>query len=114
LYRLGRLAEAWIAPRQTRELRELVRYRMKLVQLRTGLKAQVHAAMAKEGVLPAQREMFGPAGNAQLDGLQLADVYVIRIESLRDLIGAFDREVDTLERLIHQRIRGEVGYESIQ
>jgi transposase len=52
LLRLGRLAEAWIAPPATRELRELVRYRAKLVALRSGLKAQVHAVMAKEGVLP--------------------------------------------------------------
>ena len=52
MLRLGRLPEAWIAPPATRELRELVRYRAKLVALRSGLKAQVHAVMAKEGVLP--------------------------------------------------------------
>ena len=52
MLRLGRLPEAWIAPPATRELRELVRYRAKLVGLRSGLKAQVHAVMAKEGVLP--------------------------------------------------------------
>jgi hypothetical protein len=36
LLRTGRLAEAWIAPRQVRELRELTRYRHKLVHLRSG------------------------------------------------------------------------------
>jgi Transposase len=46
LLRLGRLAEAWIAPPSVREARELVRYRARLVQLRSGLKAQVHAVMA--------------------------------------------------------------------
>jgi hypothetical protein len=40
---LGRLPEAWIAPPAVRELRESVRYRAKLVALRSGLKAQVHA-----------------------------------------------------------------------
>jgi len=35
LLRLGRLAEAWVAPRGVRELRELVRHRAKLVSLRT-------------------------------------------------------------------------------
>jgi transposase len=48
MLRLGRLPEAWIAPRPIRELRELVRYRAKLVALRSGRKAQVHAVMAKE------------------------------------------------------------------
>ena len=52
LLRLGRLAEAWIAPPALRQLRELVRYRAKLVNLRSGLKTEVHAVMAKEGVLP--------------------------------------------------------------
>jgi Transposase len=36
MLRLGRLPEAWIAPPATRELRELVRYRAKLVALRSG------------------------------------------------------------------------------
>ena len=37
LLRMGRLPEAWIAPPHVRELRELVRYRAKLVALRSGL-----------------------------------------------------------------------------
>src|SRR5207245_7993698 len=36
MLRMGRLAHAWIAPPAIRELRELVRYRAKLVQLRSG------------------------------------------------------------------------------
>src|SRR6266850_1611989 len=58
LLRMGRLPEAWIAPPETRELRELVRYRAKLVALRTGLKAQVHAVLAKAGVLIAVSDLF--------------------------------------------------------
>ena len=86
LLRLGRLAEAWIAPPAVREARELVRYRARLVQLRSGLKAQVHAVMAKEGVLPGVTDMFGPKGQQLLDAMELADAYVVRVESLRDLI----------------------------
>ena len=86
MLRLGRLPEAWIAPPDVRELRELVRYRAKLVQLRSGLKAQVHAVMAKHGVLPSVVDMFGPAGQRQLDELQLEHGYTVRVESLRDLI----------------------------
>lgn len=50
LLRMNRLPEAWIAPPDVRELRELVRHRAKLVALCSGLKAQVHAVLAKEGV----------------------------------------------------------------
>jgi transposase len=114
MLRLGRLPEAWIAPPATRELRELVRYRAKLVALRSSLKTQVHAVMAKEGVLPTVADMFGPAGNAQLDQLELGDAYTVRVASLRDLIELHDREVAMLEAQIRSRLRGHRGYRAIQ
>jgi transposase len=114
LLRLGRLAEAWIAPPAVREVRELVRYRAKLVQLRSGLKAQVHAVMGKEGVLPTLTDMFCPAGQRELDRMELGDVYVTRIESLRDLIELYDREVAMLEAKIHQLLGHDHGYQTIQ
>ncbi len=67
LLRLGRLAEAWIAPPQLRELREVIRYRARLVALRSGLKAQVHSVLAKEGVAVPMSDLFGVAGQALLD-----------------------------------------------
>ena len=63
LLRMGRLPEAWIAPPELRELRELIRYRAKLVALRSGLKAQVRAVLAKEGVHVPMTDLFGVAGN---------------------------------------------------
>ena len=71
MLRLGRLAEGWIAPPEVRELREVVRYRFHLVSHRSSCKAQIHGVMAKNGVLPARREMWGPGGTAQLDALEL-------------------------------------------
>jgi transposase len=114
LLRLGRLAEAWIAPPELRELRELVRYRHKLVRLRSGLKAQVHAVMGKHGVLPARVDMFGPGGTAQLDALDLPVGYSCRLESLRDLIAVYDREVIALDRRIGGHLINHHGYRVIQ
>ena len=94
MLRLGRLPEAWIAPPACRELRELVRYRAKLVRLRSGLKAQVHAVLAKEGVHVPVSDLFGVAGQRLLDEVPLRTAYTIRVESLRDLIEVYDREVD--------------------
>src|SRR4051812_46061928 len=114
LLRLGRLAEAWVAPPDTRELREMVRYRHKLVQLRSGLKAQVHAVMGKAGVLPARVDMFGPGGTAQLDGLELPTGYSLRMESLRDLIDIYTKEIASLDRRVADRLRDDAGYRAIQ
>jgi transposase len=114
LLRLGRLAEAWIAPPETRELRELVRFRYKLSNLRTGIKAQAHAVMAKNGVLPAVGDMWGVGGAAQFDSLELADAYSHRLEVLRDLVASYDREIAVLDRDIHTRLRDHEGYNAVQ
>jgi transposase len=114
MLRLGRLPEAWIAPPGLRELRELVRYRAKLVQLRSGLKAQVHAVMAKQGVLPRVVDMFGPAGQVQLDEIGLDRGYRMRVESLRELIEVYDCEVARLEGEIHDHLRHHRGYRAVQ
>ena len=68
---MGRLPEAWIAPLATRELRELVRHRAKLVGLRSRCKAEVHAVLAKCGVQVLMSDLFGLAGTELLDGLEL-------------------------------------------
>jgi transposase len=114
MLRLGRLAEGWIAPPEVRELRELVRYRFRLVLQRTSCKAQVHGVMAKNGILPARGEMWGPGGNAQLDALELPMAYSLRIESLRDLIDYLDREVAMVDRRIHLELKEDRGYNAIQ
>ena len=114
LLRLNKLPEAWIAPPVTRELRELVRYRAKLVALRTGLKAQLKAVLAKHCLVPPVKDLWGVAGPEWLDGLELPAAYQLRVDSLRDLVAAYDREVAVLEREVSARLRGDPGYRAIQ
>jgi len=97
---MGRLPEAWLAPPQVRELRELVRSRAKLVALRSGLKAQVHPMLAKEGVRVPMSDLFGMGGTRLLDQLQLGRAYGLRVASLRGLITAYDQEIAMLGREI--------------
>ena len=78
LLRMGRLPEAWIAPPATRELRELVRHRAKLVGLRSHCKAEVHAVLAKCGVQVQVSDLFGVGGTALLDRLNLAAPYAAK------------------------------------
>jgi transposase len=114
LLRMGRLPEAWIAPPEVRELRELVRHRAKCVALRSGLKAQVHAVLAKEGVAVPMSDLFGTAGMALLAEVPLARAYRLRVTSLLDLIDAYDYEVAFFTRLITEELNDHVGYRAIQ
>ena len=60
---MGRLPEAWIAPVEIRALRELTRYRIKVVRLRTSCKDQVHAVLAKIGIEVTRSDIFGVSGS---------------------------------------------------
>ena len=114
LLRLGRLAEAYIAPPPLRELRELVRYRAKLVALRSGLKSQVHSVLAKEGVPVPMTDLFGTAGQDLLDTTKLGRSYAIRVSSLRELILAYSTQVEMLEGEIDDFLAGDKGYLAVQ
>jgi transposase len=111
---MGRLPQAWIAPPASRELREQVRYRAKLVALRTGLKAQVHAVLAKQGVRVAMSDLFGAAGQQLLDELRLDAAYHARLVSLRRLIDTLTFEIDAVARRVGAQLARHPGYQAVQ
>jgi transposase len=114
LLRMGRLPEAWIAPPATRELRELVRYRAKLVATRSGLKAQIHAVLAKAGVSIAVSDLFGVTGRQQLANVPLGFAYAQRIHSLLELIDTLDAHETRLATMIAKQLDNHRGYQGIQ
>jgi transposase len=113
LLRMGRLPEAYVAPPAVRELREQVRHRAKLVMLRSGLKAQVHAVLAKEGVHVRASDVFGVFGRAQLDKLRLGAPYRARVNSLLRLIDAYTFEIDTVTDRLATQLADRPGYHAL-
>lgn len=114
LLRMGRLPEAWIAPPEIRELRELVRHRAKLVGLRTSLKCQVHAVLAGAGLPVPMSDLFGAGGSQLLERAPLSSVCRARVDSARRLIEALDGEVTAFTERADARLRGHLGYAAIQ
>ena len=113
LLRMGRLPEAWIAPPATRELRELVRHRAKLVGLRAHCKAEVHAVLAKCGVQVVPADLFSVAGTRLLDRVELPTPYRARVDSLRRLIEAVEFEIDVFAGVVRGRLAADPGYQAI-
>ena len=111
---MNRLPEAWIAPPATRQLRELVRYRAKLVALRSGLKAQAHAVLAKAGVLIAVSDLFGIEGRQRLARVPLGAAYAQRVTSLLELIDVLDTHERRFADQIAAQLHGDRGYWAIQ
>jgi len=114
LLRMGRLAEAWIAPPEIRELREITRYRQKLVQLRTSCKDQVHGVLAKLGIEVTCSDIFGAWGTRWLDELPLPQPYSWKVASLRQLIGWLTAEITVLEQVTAELLAGHDAYRAVQ
>jgi transposase len=114
LLRMGRLPEAWIAPPPVRELRELVRHRAKLVSMRSGCKAEIHAVLAKCGLQVSMTDLFGVAGRELLDSVVLPAPYRARIDSLLRVIEGLEFEIDLFAGLARVRLVADPGYTALR
>jgi transposase len=114
LLRMGRLPEAWIAPPEIRELREVTRYRQKLVHTRTSCKDQVHGVLAKLGIEVTCSDIFGAWGTRWLDELALPQPYSWKVASLRQLIGWLTSEITVLEQVSADLLAGHDAYRAVQ
>src|SRR5215203_3505985 len=90
LLRADLLPEAYVAPRELRDLRDLLRHRIALTQMRSALKNRVHAMLARHGVQHGHSDLFGKAGAAFLDELVLRQPPRRRLDSVLSLIADFD------------------------
>src|SRR5437764_4808165 len=94
LLRARLLPEAYIAPRELRDVRELLRHRVTLVAMRSAIKNRVHAILARHGVIHQHADLFGKAGRQFLATVELRPAPRQRIDSLLALVEHFDRAID--------------------
>jgi transposase len=111
---MGRLPEAYVAPPAVRELRELVRHRAKLVAWRSGLKASVHAVLAKQGVHIAVTDLFGLGGRQLLAKAPLDGPFRARVDALCRLVEAVDFEIAAVAGPLRARLAGHPGFHAVQ
>ncbi|MGE0610071.1 MAG: IS110 family transposase [Pirellulales bacterium] len=67
----GIFPESYLSTPEVRQLRERLRYRMALVQLRTMMKNRIQAILHRQGVLHNFSDLFGKGGRAFLKTLAL-------------------------------------------
>src|SRR5215213_9449992 len=105
LLRADLLPEAYIAPRELRDLRDLLRHRVALTRMRTSLKNRVSAILAKNGIARPYSDLFGPGGTQFLTELELRESPRRRLDSHLALIADFTREIDATSREIDARAK---------
>jgi transposase len=105
LLRSDLLPEAYIAPRELRDVRDLLRHRVALTRMRSALKNRVGAILAKYGIARPYSDLFGPGGRRFLNELELREGPRRRLDSLLSLIDDFTREIETTSQQIDRRAR---------
>jgi transposase len=95
--------EAWLAPQEVRDQRELLRHRMSLVRTQTGIKNRIHAILHRHGIVSELSDLFGVAGRRFLS-LLVNDEQALRETARRTLKDQLVL-LDSLRRLIARATR---------
>jgi transposase len=105
----GRLPEAWIPPAHVREWRTRARLRKTLVDERTTWLQRVQATLFQHGISGGPDKLLSAKGREFLDGLELPEAAMQRIEVSLAMIAALDRQLAPIERELRQRARRQTG-----
>lgn len=100
LLRTGFLPTAYIQPRNIRDLKELVRERAHFVQMRTQIKNKIHSVLFKTNNKHEFTSLYGKAGMAWLEELELRDIYRQEINRYIDTLRHLNEQVDKISSII--------------
>lgn len=93
----GIFPESYLAPPEVRQLRERLRFRMALVQMRTQLKNRIQAILHRLGKLHDYSDLFGKQGRAWLETLSLPDGSQTVLTGSLQLLDELDAQLDALQ-----------------
>jgi len=113
LLRTQLLAEAWIAPKEIRDLRALLRHRTALVRMRTTLKNRIHTVLADCGIQHANR-LWSRSGQQYLASLSLPARAREIIDDCLDLIDAVSFPIARLETTIRTQAKPDPRAQALQ
>ena len=87
-----------------------MRHRAKLVAWRSGLKASVHAVLAKQGLHLLGSDLFGVTGRRLLAAAPLDPAYRLRVNALLRLIDAVDFEIRAVAGPLRVALADDPGF----
>ncbi len=86
LMRANMLPEAYRAPRETRDARAMMRYRLRLISIRTNLKNKIHSTIDYQGIQQSFTDLYGKSGRIFLAQLNLKEPYNSIIKNYLSII----------------------------
>lgn len=113
LLRADLLAEAWIPPKEVRDLRILLRHRVSLVHMRTALQNRIHMVLADCGILRSER-LWSEPGRQYLASLTLPAQHRDVVDDCLDLMGALALPLERLHTEILRRTKPDHRAQALQ
>lgn len=106
LVRVGYLPRVWLAPKETRELRQLVRYRQQLVNERRDIKLRIGALLREQRVRCSYARPWTKRWMAWIETCEdlgsesrwIMDRHLKRLESLRNDLAAAERRLQSVTK----------------
>ena len=93
----------WLPTPGVRGERERARWRIHLVRHRSALKYRIHSTLMTFGHQCPVTDLFGAAGRALLDRLELPEPWKEVVATSLELIDDLDRRIDDCERELRER-----------
>ncbi len=104
LLRSNLLPEAYFSGPEVRTWKEIVRYRVSLLNLRTQTKNKVTAIVSKNGLSCPFCDLFGKSGKSWLRSLSLPDNFKDAAENYLQLIDYLDKMVKDADKKIEETV----------
>jgi len=115
LLRTNFLPTCHIPNREQRELKELVRYRIFLVRMRTKLKNAIQHVLAARNVeTPQVSDLFGKKGMKFLREAELEKTDRMRIDGYLKVFEALEEEIKALNKMVRERASGDEEAERLK
>ena len=114
LLHAGFIAEAWIAPRPVRELRQLVRHRTRSVGWATRAKNGVHGVLNRQGISAPVESLFGAKGRAFLQAAALRQLDRWEVDDQLARLDLLAAQIQELDQEIRARGRGSTAAQALE
>lgn len=95
----GRFPRLWVPSQQIRDVRQLLRHRQKLVEIRTQVKNQLQHLALNQGVR-RKRRLWSKTGRAVLEQLPLQGWTARRRDDLLAMLDRLEQQVGELDRAV--------------
>jgi transposase len=105
LLRTDLIATVYVSSKKTRELKELMRHRGKLVRDAVQMKNRIHNIMAKNNLHVPVSDLFGKQGLAYLSQVRLPAYQREHVDTYLTLYHQLKEQTDALTKEVHQRAK---------